>query len=134
MTVRGRRDQVELRVPGQQAQQLPAGIPTGPGHRDPDSHTHLRMTMQRTVSTHIPCGNHAVPGVTFPRPPHPSPHKSPSTIPKSPNYPAKRDRLALRGVKAGARHPLRTSQGRDAGSAREDRLVLRGVKQGARHP
>jgi hypothetical protein len=52
-----RGDQVELRVPGDQAQQLPTGVPARPGDRHPDAHTNLRMTMQRTVSTPAAGGN-----------------------------------------------------------------------------
>jgi hypothetical protein len=45
--VRGRRDQVELGVPRDQAEQLAAGVAARPGHRDPDTHQTLRISMQR---------------------------------------------------------------------------------------
>ena len=45
------RPDLEVRVPGDQAEQLTARISTGPRDGDSDSHTNLRMTMQRTVTT-----------------------------------------------------------------------------------
>ncbi|GIE33333.1 hypothetical protein Ait01nite_063780 [Actinoplanes italicus] len=51
LAVGGRRDQLELGVPGDQAQQLTARVATGSRYRDPDSHAYLRMTMQKNVST-----------------------------------------------------------------------------------
>ncbi|GIF39993.1 hypothetical protein Axi01nite_43040 [Actinoplanes xinjiangensis] len=58
LAVRGRRDEVELGVPGDQAQQLTTRVATGSRYRDPDSHAYLRMTMQKNVSTPTRRSNH----------------------------------------------------------------------------
>ncbi|GAB4101028.1 hypothetical protein GCM10028790_00460 [Micromonospora taraxaci] len=50
LAVRGGGDQVELRVPGDQAKQLTPGVAARTGNRDSDPHTHLRMTMQRRLT------------------------------------------------------------------------------------
>jgi hypothetical protein len=61
--VPGGGDQVQLGVPGDQAQQLAAGVPAGTRDRDPNPHTDLRMTMQRTVSTHGTARHHPSPAI-----------------------------------------------------------------------